>query len=227
MYCLTARSLPTRGIRSITWPYKGRVVGSNIETDIPTLICKRDQITMSHIVRPGQLIINRLYHCKTSVYGFNAALQHKRKSAALDYTSHGFDGLASTRAIEANLYRFVEAYRKHGHKIASTNPARPPISEISPNLTTSYYSLDPSKDFSVEGILYCNSDSMKSLEEITQYLKQVYCGGIALDVNCVNSDIEQEWLYRRFEELNETTSSFVVRSFEDDIGWIACLMVDL
>ena len=31
----------------------------------------------------------------------------------------------------------------------------------------------------------------------------------------------------KFEELNETTSSFVVRSFEDDIGWIACLMVDL
>ena len=75
---------------------------------------------------PTNFCNNRLYHCKTSVYGFNASLQKRRAEEALDPKSHGFEELPQQRAAQPNLHRFVDAYRKHGHKIANTNPVKPP-----------------------------------------------------------------------------------------------------
>ena len=65
------------------------------------------------------------YHSKVGVYGYNAPLhaQVKEKSAA--------DGGLTESEIEArrtnpNLYRYVEAYRLHGHKSSYINPTKQP-----------------------------------------------------------------------------------------------------
>ena len=81
---------------------------------------------------------NRLYHCKTSVYGFNASLQLKRNEENADPKNHGLDNLSYKRAAQPNLHRYVEAFRRHGHKIANTNPVKPRISELPNVLSPSY-----------------------------------------------------------------------------------------
>ena len=154
---------------------------------------------------------NRLYHCKTSVYGFNAALQKQRKDEILDPNNHGFAELPQKRAAQANLQRYIDAYRKHGHKIAQTNPVKPHNSELPDILTPSYYLLEPSAKVATDDILFSeiftSSHEAKLIKEIGEYLQKTYCGSMALDATCVDNEIEQDWLYQNFEKAMETELS--------------------
>ena len=160
---------------------------------------------------PTNFCNNRLYHCKTSVYGFNASLQKRRAEEALDPKSHGFEELPQQRAAQPNLHRFVDAYRRHGHKIANTNPVKPPCEEIPDILQPSHYMLDSSIEYNMKGVLFSEnlnvSDSTSTVQDLAKVLQKTYCDSIALDTTCVDNQTEQDWLYQKFENLNEAKLS--------------------
>ena len=167
------------------------------KTNLPTRRCSPN----------GSFNSKRLYHCKTSVYGFNASLHLKRNEENANPKNHGLDNVSHKRAAQANLHRYVEAFRRHGHKIANTNPVKPRISELPNILSPSYYLLDSSNVFATEGILLADnippSKTAKSLDEISNFLKATYCESIALDTTSVENETEQDWLYQKFENLTE------------------------
>ena len=148
---------------------------------------------------PSNFCNNRLYHCKTSVYGFNASLQKRRAEEALDPKSHGFEKLPQQRASQPNLHRFVDAYRRHGHKIANTNPVKPPCEEIPDILQPSHYMLDSSIEYSMKGVLFSEnlnvSDSTSTVQDLAKVLQKTYCDSIALDTTCVDNQTEQAVSY--------------------------------
>lgn len=160
---------------------------------------------------PTNFCNNRLYHCKTSVYGFNASLQKRRAEEVLDPKSHGFEELPQQRAAQPNLHRFVDAYRRHGHKIANTNPVKPPCEEIPDILQPSHYMLDSSIEYNMKGVLFSEnlnvSDSTSTVHDLAKVLQKTYCDSIALDTTCVDNQTEQDWLYQKFENLNEAKLS--------------------
>ena len=153
-----------------------------------------------------RVISQRLYHCKTSVYGYNAILHQKRKDQNADPKEYGYEKIPHQRAAQPNLYRFVEAYRNHGHKIAQTNPVKAPESEVPSVLNPSNYLLDSSTNFTTDGILFTDESEVspppKSLKEITDFLKATYTGAMSLDATCIDNPVEKDWLFEKFESLN-------------------------
>ena len=85
----------------------------------------------------------RNYQCDGKVYGFNALAWKRKKEEALSKFLHWRHQKFSilfwylgdinvnfeARAQNPNLYRFIEAYRKHGHKCSKINPV--PVRPVS------------------------------------------------------------------------------------------------
>ena len=119
------RMLPS-SVRQFTSCLKGTQVKSNCKIKRNILIGGSLHDMKHSSLRLGQ----RFYHCKTSVYGYNATLHQKRIEQNVDPKEFGYESLPRQRAAQPNLYRYVEAYRTHGHKIAQTNPVKPPEAEL-------------------------------------------------------------------------------------------------
>jgi len=150
----------------------------------------------------------RLYHSKTGVYGYNAPLhdQTKERLASVE----GLDEEIEARRANPNLYRYVEAYRLHGHKSSHINPTKPPSGDL-PILDPDRYGLGTDA-LSTRGILYGHAgDAKMTPDEITSYLKKVYCNTMALDLLCVENEAEAKWLCERYEELHSEELSEVER----------------
>ena len=96
------------------------------------------------------------------------------------------------RAKNSNLFRFVEAFRRHGHKCSKINPV--PIREIPSakelaELEPSRYGLSSDQTFSnVEGILH-GPQPPTALSDIWTYLEKIYCGTMAVDFSTVEVQI--------------------------------------
>eukprot|EP00093_Oithona_nana_P000805 00805.XXX_1039_731_1 [CDS] Oithona nana genome sequencing. len=54
----------------------------------------------------------RSYHCDGKVYGYNALGWKERRERAKSDVSIDYEA----KAKNSNLYRYIEAFRKHGHK---------------------------------------------------------------------------------------------------------------
>jgi len=144
--------------------------------------------------------LGRNYHSKTGVYGYNAPLHNdiKERLASTD----GLDNEMSARRANPNLYRYVEAYRLHGHKSSRTNPTKQPSGTL-PVLDPDRYGLGASDSLDTTGILYGAPSSTMTAEELTKYLQKTYCDTMALDLLCVENESEAAWLCERFERLQQ------------------------
>ena len=123
----------------------------------------------------------RSYHSQTGVYGYNAPLHQKLKEAKPDLNLE-----IEARKANPNLYRYVEAFRLHGHKAAHTNPTKNPSKSL-PVLEPGRYGLPDQVD--TTGILYGAPQPSMSLNELTDYLKNVYCNNIAIDMLTVEVNL--------------------------------------
>ncbi|KAJ3197259.1 hypothetical protein HK101_005031 [Irineochytrium annulatum] len=139
----------------------------------------------------------RSYHYDSNVYGYRLPKHHSIPDFSPEEVAN--------RAAGSNLLRLVNAYRSHGHRLASLDPLnltpRDPASvkELDP----ARYLLAPSDVFNVHGILSMPSaqDGRASVEEIINHLQKTYLGGIGFEFHHIPDPAERRWL----DELVEGT----------------------
>ncbi|XP_023235170.1 probable 2-oxoglutarate dehydrogenase E1 component DHKTD1, mitochondrial isoform X2 [Centruroides sculpturatus] len=140
----------------------------------------------------------RNYHCKQGVFGYKP---YKKVSE----TTKNLDNVVKN----CNVYRLVNAYREHGHKLAKINPIFTQEEIIIEELNSScfgVYDSNMNNSVNVEGILFSDTKEAK-ISEIIDYLKRVYCGPIGIEFLYLESREERDWMAWRFEKLqNEELS---------------------
>lgn len=145
----------------------------------------------------------REYQSKVAgVFGFNPQAWQD-----LDKIHQVPQDILEARAKQSNAFRYVNAFRQHGYKYADLNPVPtegenlgiPSVCELTP----SRYGLSSQDTVSAKGL--CSlADEVIDIDQLTTHLTQLYCGHTALECHYLENEGEQEWLYSRYEELNQT-----------------------
>jgi 2-oxoglutarate dehydrogenase complex dehydrogenase (E1) component-like enzyme len=160
---------------------------------------------VSHVVTS-----KRAYNYQKDIYlsDFRSSL----KDASL---REQLDAASSSRAQQASLYRYINAYHKYGYRFATLNPIEPPSAPPktgSDQLSPARFGLNEKDSFPVQGLLF-NVDSAHtlSLPEITNYLNQHYSNNIAIEFDFLHDEEEKLWLNREYEKMNDQPLDASVR----------------
>lgn len=136
--------------------------------------------------------------------------------------------MIKNRQSESNFYRWVEAYRRDGHRLAQTNPIEYMPKErykksyidfkstskelfllfffsFIPPLDPARYGLTESATQNFSGIMYA-SDSNGSIKQAKELLEKLYCGEISMESVYIESEEEREWLIENYEKLLSTVT---------------------
>eukprot|EP00761_Pharyngomonas_kirbyi_P013892 gb/GECH01013921.1/.p1 GENE.gb/GECH01013921.1/~~gb/GECH01013921.1/.p1 ORF type:complete len:928 (+),score=206.49 gb/GECH01013921.1/:1-2784(+) len=106
--------------------------------------------------------------------------------------------------LECRLHTYIKAYRSHGHKESELDPLgfNPGNTKV-PELNPAAYGLHQHKGpISVDGFLSIggkNSRPQATVDEITEHLRQVYCGKSTMQVDHLSVSKEYQYLCRQFE----------------------------
>ncbi|XP_055851943.1 probable 2-oxoglutarate dehydrogenase E1 component DHKTD1 homolog, mitochondrial isoform X2 [Episyrphus balteatus] len=120
------------------------------------------------------------------------------------------EDILQSRNSQPNVFRWVEAYRKHGHKLASINPvAFKPNSSSFDELTPEYYGLRSDDRITPRGILNVSDiESTTTVGEIQKILNDIYCNaGASVEFAYIENQEEREWLAENFEKLRKQNVS--------------------
>ncbi|XP_037952832.1 probable 2-oxoglutarate dehydrogenase E1 component DHKTD1 homolog, mitochondrial [Teleopsis dalmanni] len=143
----------------------------------------------------------RCYHSKKGVYGYRPLPKREFRVP---------DEVLQSRNAQGNVYRWVEAFRKHGHKLATVNPISiQPNSESIAELRPEFYGLKSRETVKPQGLLNAPTLERKStIAELEATLKQIYCGSaVSAEFSYIESLEEREWLTLHFEQLAGQTMS--------------------
>uniref|UniRef100_A0A1I8PJ39 Transketolase-like pyrimidine-binding domain-containing protein n=1 Tax=Stomoxys calcitrans TaxID=35570 RepID=A0A1I8PJ39_STOCA len=137
------------------------------------------------------------YHSEKGVFGYRPQKQREFKVP---------DEVVQSRNAQGNVYRWVEAYRKYGHKLAAVNPIsiksqQSTLDELNP----AFYGLQSNESVKPQGLF--NAPELAShtptVEELERVLKQIYCGtAVSAEFGYVENLEEREWLATQFEQLH-------------------------
>lgn len=125
--------------------------------------------------------------------------------------------MLESRRNQSNLFRWVDAYRTHGHRIANVNPVALPttaairaatLSELDPRR----YGLDnPDANVQPFGLVHSSAESTNGIgapntvAALHAYLAQHYTAGtVAVEFAHIESEAEREWLSEHYERLQQT-----------------------
>ncbi|XP_030369346.1 probable 2-oxoglutarate dehydrogenase E1 component DHKTD1 homolog, mitochondrial [Scaptodrosophila lebanonensis] len=146
---------------------------------------------------------HRSYHSEEGVWGF-------RPAAKRVYTVT--DEVLESRNSQANVYRWVQAFRQHGHKLAAVNPisikAAPSQSELQ-ELNPAFYGLQTHEPVRITGLLNVPASSPthpipQNVEQLEALLHGIYCGkAVSAEFSYIENLEEREWLALHFEALGE------------------------
>ncbi|XP_062849359.1 2-oxoadipate dehydrogenase complex component E1 [Trichomycterus rosablanca] len=136
------------------------------------------------------------YHTERGVYGYRPRRESSEEADA------ELSGRLSSLNQDHGLAQLVEAYRAHGHKAAKINPLMPdaPLMEKVPEIDLLYSSLP--KSLITAGLRHFGK-AEASTEEVVEYLKDTYCGGISVETSQLQTLQERLWFADRFEELKK------------------------
>ncbi|ALC48035.1 CG1544 [Drosophila busckii] len=148
---------------------------------------------------PNQLLARpkRAYHSKLGVWGYRPAAKRVFEVP---------EEVRQARNAQSNVYRWVEAFRQHGHKLASVNP----ISIKVPNnqselqeLSPAFYGLQTQQAVRTAGLLSApDSDAAENVTQLEQLLRDIYCGkAVSAEFAYIENLEEREWLANNFESL--------------------------
>jgi len=107
---------------------------------------------------------------------------------------------AAAIALPSAAAALIEAYRAHGYRDASIDPLedasreRSPITELEPS--TYGLAIDDPIEYSVE---FGNTTQVRTLSALLVYLRETYCGPVAIDCAHVRSGEQRHWLHARME----------------------------
>ncbi|KAM8705361.1 hypothetical protein ACLKA7_009773 [Drosophila subpalustris] len=142
----------------------------------------------------------RGYHSKKGVWGYRPINKRVFEVA---------EEVKQARNSQGNVYRWVEAFRQHGHKLATVNPisikesnSESELQELNP----AFYGLQTQQTVRTANLLTAPSDgqNVQNVGQLEQLLKDIYCGSAASAEFAYVEDLEErEWLARNFETLNE------------------------
>ncbi|EDV52980.1 probable 2-oxoglutarate dehydrogenase E1 component DHKTD1 homolog, mitochondrial [Drosophila erecta] len=139
--------------------------------------------------------LSRCYHSEKGVWGYKPVAQREYQVA---------EDVRASRNSQANVYRFVEAFRQHGHKLAAVNPIsirtrQPELQELSP----AFYGLQTQEPVRTDGLL-SGPQVAQNVAQLEQLLKDIYCGrSTSAEFSYVEDIEEREWLARNFETLDQ------------------------
>ncbi len=100
------------------------------------------------------------------------------------------------RGTSAQIARFIEAYRNHGHRVARLDPLSQVALPDLPELTPAFHGLDPAQAQAFQDTEFFSAFSVEQLE---RQLKRLYCGSIGLDCSGVRSESRRSWLFAQME----------------------------
>uniref|UniRef100_A0A182QNH5 Transketolase-like pyrimidine-binding domain-containing protein n=1 Tax=Anopheles farauti TaxID=69004 RepID=A0A182QNH5_9DIPT len=146
----------------------------------------------------GRLLLSRGYHSTKGVFGCRP-----RPTARYEGISAA---VLAKRSANSNVYRWVEAYRTHGHRMAMIDPVKfqvedPPLAKL-PELDFTRYGLGATDRVDPTGLLTVPTPPEPvSLTELEQLLTRMYCGTSSIELGFIESEEEREWLAERYEQL--------------------------
>ncbi|KAG1667322.1 putative 2-oxoglutarate dehydrogenase E1 component DHKTD1, mitochondrial [Nymphon striatum] len=132
------------------------------------------------------------YHSQQGVYGYKP----EQIASAFEVD----DEVSKNRAQNPNLYRFICAYRDHGHRLAELDPLKLMQARSIPNLQPEKYGLNNAEKFNLKGLMNIGKDEA-TLDEIVHKLQTIYCGPISFEYTYVMHDKEREWLTQNIESV--------------------------
>lgn len=112
-----------------------------------------------------------------------------------------------SRASQANLYRYINAYHKYGFRLAQLDPlglTNYAHVRAGNELDPAAYNLRVGEKFPVENLLFKPPAAQLDLTEIEAYLKQNYSSHSAIEFDHLQSEEEKLWLAQEFESINAT-----------------------
>ncbi|ACB77463.1 2-oxoglutarate dehydrogenase E1 component [Opitutus terrae] len=102
---------------------------------------------------------------------------------------------------QAQVGRFINAHRAHGHLQAHLDPlGEPPPAD--PKLTLSYFGLDENDLGESFTLTNFKGGGQMKLRDIVDALRQTYCGHIGVEYMHVQEHAAREWLQVRMEQTN-------------------------
>ncbi|WP_250478498.1 MULTISPECIES: 2-oxoglutarate dehydrogenase E1 component [unclassified Caballeronia] len=99
---------------------------------------------------------------------------------------------AAAQAVAA----LIDAYRNHGHLMATLDPLGLSAPGHAPALSPLHHGLDASQTIAVHNASFASAATVGELEE---QLKRAYCGALALDCSGVRHESRRAWLFQRME----------------------------
>ncbi|EDW16268.1 probable 2-oxoglutarate dehydrogenase E1 component DHKTD1 homolog, mitochondrial [Drosophila mojavensis] len=139
----------------------------------------------------------RNYHSKVGVWGYRPVTRRVFKVP---------EEVKESRNAQGNVYRWVEAFRQHGHKLAAVNPISIKVSggqsELQ-ELNPAFYGLQTQQTVRTAGLLSAPANA-QNVAQLEQLLRDIYCSSSAsAEFAYVEDTEEREWLAKNFESLSE------------------------
>ena len=94
------------------------------------------------------------------------------------------------------VQRFIDAHRQHGHRCAALDPLglANPVDALT--LLPRQFGLSPAEALTADGSAVLGA---RDVQALSQRLKAIYCGPLALDCSGVRDEARCAWLYARME----------------------------
>ncbi|KAI8130304.1 putative 2-oxoglutarate dehydrogenase E1 component DHKTD1 [Lucilia cuprina] len=154
------------------------------------------------------------YHSEKGVFGYRPKKQREYKVP---------EDVLQSRNAQGNVYRWVEAYRKYGHKLAAVNPISIKSQQSSlDELNPAFYGLQTQENVQPQGLLNAPdvvATTTTTVGELEAKLKEIYCGKtVSAEFGYIENLEEREWLALHFEQLNAQSQQYLTNDNRKQIA---------
>eukprot|EP00795_Rhopilema_esculentum_P002591 gene2591-786_t len=145
-----------------------------------------------------RLEVTRSYRANKGCFGYLPSAIGRKERTLVDET----EGIIQNKAENANLIRFVEAYRHYGHENANLDPLN--IRKrcdlyLNPNL----YNLQETgsdKFYNLAGVVNIPEKANGTLMDVKKHLDETYCGMLSAEFTHIKDENERNWFASKIEE---------------------------
>jgi 2-oxoglutarate dehydrogenase E1 component len=123
-------------------------------------------------------------------------------------TTHQKENTGTTVSVDSQqltkmlgVTQLVEAYRQHGHRLATTDPLNLTILPRLSILELSYHGLSETDLASTFTLPILGNVSFR-LSEIIQRMKKIYCGNVGTEYDYITNEEELNWIKQRLETID-------------------------
>lgn len=114
----------------------------------------------------------------------------------------------TARQANASLNAWINAYRQHGHRVATIDSiCWNESKEQVPELNFSRYGLDGNQEVSrLEGIVAFSDSTIKTIDDLKNKLNETYCQNVSAEFSYIEDEYEREWFTENYEKMIEEKS---------------------